>query len=68
MIDADKSLNDYFKKHIKNMRTNFFQKPFQIFNGIDINELIVKMNKQNKYINMSATRLSNCAITEAVLS
>ena len=50
MVDADVSLNMYFKKHIENMRTNFFQKPYQIIHNMEIKELLVKMNEQSKDI------------------
>jgi DNA modification methylase len=53
MVDADMSLNAYFKKHIDNMGTNFFQKPYQIIQDMEIKELLIQMNGQSKVIEMS---------------
>jgi site-specific DNA-methyltransferase (adenine-specific) len=50
MVDADASLNDYFKKHLDNMGVRIFQKPYLIINDMDINELLAMMNKQSKDI------------------
>jgi site-specific DNA-methyltransferase (adenine-specific) len=50
MVDADASLNTYFKKHIDNMGASFFQKPYQIVNDMNIKELLAKMNEQSKSI------------------
>ena len=50
MVDADASLNTYFKKHIENMCVSFFQKPYQIIHDMEINELLSKMNNQRKDI------------------
>ena len=47
MVDADVSLNTYFKKHIENMGTNFFQKPYQIIKDVDIKELLSQMKEQS---------------------
>jgi site-specific DNA-methyltransferase (adenine-specific) len=48
MVDADVSLNTYFNKHLANMGVNFFQKPYQIVNDMDIRELLTMMNEQSK--------------------
>ncbi|MDR2169207.1 MAG: site-specific DNA-methyltransferase, partial [Planctomycetaceae bacterium] len=53
MVDADASLNTYFGKHIENMGTNIFQKPYQIIRDMDIKELFEKMNEQSKNIFIS---------------
>jgi len=50
MVDADASLNDYFKKHIENMGLSIFQKPYQIVKDFDIKELLAKMDEQSKDI------------------
>jgi hypothetical protein len=52
MVDADASLNTYFKKHIGNMGTNFFQKPYQTIHDIEIKELLAKMNEQSKNLEL----------------
>jgi DNA modification methylase len=45
MVDSDDSLHGYFKKHIENMGVDFFQKPYQIFNEIEIIKLLDQMNQ-----------------------
>jgi hypothetical protein len=50
MVDADASLNTYFRKHIENMGVSFFQKPYQIIKDMEIKELLAKMNEQSKGI------------------
>ncbi|MDR1181584.1 MAG: site-specific DNA-methyltransferase [Bacteroidales bacterium] len=50
MVDADASLTAYFKKHIENMGTSFFQKPYQIIKDVDIKELITQMKEQSVMI------------------
>jgi hypothetical protein len=52
MVDADASLNDYFKKHLDNMGTSFFQTPYQIIRDMDIKELLEKMGEESKYIEL----------------
>jgi hypothetical protein len=63
MVDADASLNGYFKKHIENMGTSLFQKTYQIINDMDIKELLAKMNEQSKDIEIPVCQEESEEIT-----
>lgn len=52
MVDADTSLNTYFQKHIDNMGTTFFQKPYQVIKDMEIKELFIQMKKENKMVDI----------------
>jgi site-specific DNA-methyltransferase (adenine-specific) len=48
MVDSDVSLKKYFNRHLKNIKSNIFDKHYKIIENTDINKLLDSMNGYEK--------------------
>jgi len=48
MVDSDVSLKKYFNRHLKNIKSNIFNKHYKIIENTDINKLLDSMNGYEK--------------------
>jgi len=48
MVDSDVSLKKYFNRHLKNMKSNIFNKHYKIIENTDISKLLDSMNGYEK--------------------